>query len=101
MQQVVGTEDKIRKFNCDNARGLIAGARHCMWRIVTATAGMLQTNGVAERAVRAVKEGGRCGIVKSGFFALPNLVAYRLIALLFLEGHRRLRLRLAIQQDPW
>ncbi len=41
-----------------------------MWRIVTATAGMPQTNVVAERVVRSVKEGGRSG--------LPNLASPQL-----------------------
>ena len=46
---------------------LITFARACKWRIATATTGTPQTNGVAERSVRTVKEGGGCGIVQSGY----------------------------------
>ena len=67
MRHFDGPADKIKLFDCVNAPELIAGARHCKRRLATATTGMPHTNGVAERAVRAVKEGGRCGIVQSGF----------------------------------
>ena len=65
-QRFGGPRDKIKSFYCDNAPELISAARGLHWRLSTATTGMPQTNGVAERQVRAVKEGGGAAIVKSG-----------------------------------
>ena len=67
MQHFAGPKYKIASFYCDNAPELISGARAVHWRLVTATTGMPQTNGVAENCVRRTKEGGGCGIVQSGF----------------------------------
>ena len=65
-QHFAGANDKVTNFYCDNAPELKAAARTCSWRISTATPGQPQTNGVAERSVRTVKEGGACGMVQSG-----------------------------------
>ena len=45
----------------------MTSARACKWRIATATTGIPQINGVAERSVRTVKEGGGCGVAQSGY----------------------------------
>ena len=66
MKHLADSKDKISKFYCVNAPELITAARACQWRPSTATTGMPQTNGVAERSVRTVKEGSSCGIVQSG-----------------------------------
>ena len=65
-QHFAGAQNKVTSFYCDNAPELKAAARQCAWRISTATTGQPQTNGVAERSVRTVKEGGGCGMVQSG-----------------------------------
>ena len=67
LQHLAGARDKITSFYCDNATELKAAARHCAWRISTATPGQPQTNGAVERSVRTVNEGGSCGTVQSGF----------------------------------
>jgi len=69
MQHFCGPKGRIASFYCDKAPELVTPARACKWRLSTATTGMPQTNGVAERSVRTVKEGGGCGIVQSGFNA--------------------------------
>ncbi len=65
-QHIAGAKDKATRFYCDDAPELKAAARECAWRISTATTGQPQTNGVAERSVRTVREGGGCGMVQSG-----------------------------------
>ena len=67
MQHFAGPKDHISSFYCDNAPELITSARACKWRLATATPGIPQTNGVAERSVRTVKEGGGGGNVQSGY----------------------------------
>jgi hypothetical protein len=69
MQHFCGPKDHIASFYCESAPELVTSARACKWRRSTATTGMPQTNGVAERSVRTGKEGGGCGIVQSGFNA--------------------------------
>ena len=66
-KHVAGPTDKIASFYSDNAPELAAAARECTWRAATATTGQPQTNGVATRHVRTLKEGGGCGIVQSRF----------------------------------
>ena len=51
MQHFCGPKDRIASFYCDNAPELVTSARACRWRIATATPGMPQANGVAERSV--------------------------------------------------
>ena len=58
MQHFAGPKDHISSFYCDNAPELFTSARACKWRLATATPGIPQTNGVADRSVRIVKEGG-------------------------------------------
>ena len=67
MKHFAGSKDKISSFYCDNAPELVTAARTCQWRLSAATTGMPQTNGVAERSVRTVKEGSHCGVVQSGY----------------------------------
>jgi hypothetical protein len=69
MQHFCGSKDRIASFYCDNAPELLTSARACKWRLATATTGLPQTNSVAERSVRTVKEGGGCGVVHSGLNA--------------------------------
>ncbi len=66
-QHFAGKKDTMACFYGDSAPELAAAARKCKWRLATATAGQPQTNGVAKRSVRAVKEGGGCGIAQSGY----------------------------------
>jgi hypothetical protein len=62
-QEWSGTGDRIDSFHCDSAPELLAAARKCGWRCHTATKRMPRTNGIAERRVREIKEGGRCAMV--------------------------------------
>ncbi|MCP3878846.1 MAG: hypothetical protein GY701_10710 [Sulfitobacter sp.] len=64
--EFAGTRDKIKQFYCDNSHELLAAARTVGWRCPTATPGVPQTNGLAERMVRKVKEGARCLLVQAG-----------------------------------
>ena len=67
MKHFAGSKDKVSSFYCDSAPELAIAAIAVQWRLSTATTGMPQTNGVAERSVRTVKEGSSCGIVQSGY----------------------------------
>ncbi len=67
MKYFAGSKDRVSSFYCDIAPELVTTARACQWRLSTATTGMPQTNGVAERSVRMVKEFISCGIVQSGY----------------------------------
>jgi hypothetical protein len=67
MQHFAGPKDHVSNFYCDSAPELIASARACKWGLATATPWMPRTNGVAERSVRTVKEGGGCGSAQSGY----------------------------------
>ena len=69
MQEFTKPSDKIKQFYCDNGGELEAASRTLNWRRPTSTPGCPQTNGLAERCVRKVKEGGTSGIVQSGFKA--------------------------------
>ena len=61
-----GPEEKIQSFYCDNAPELLKAAKTRGWRCPTSTPGIPQTNGLAERTVRRVKEGARCNLGLSG-----------------------------------
>lgn len=67
MQEITKPTDKIKLFYCGSASELAAGARYFKWRRPTSTPGIPQTNGLAKRCVRKVKDGGRSGIAQSGF----------------------------------
>ncbi len=67
LMHFAGPTDKSASFYCDNAPELAAAARACKWRFATATTGQPHTNGVAGGSVRAVGEGGGCGIAQSGY----------------------------------
>ena len=58
-QEWCGKDERMEEFYSDNATEFKAAARFCNWRMPTATAGQPQTNGLAERMVRAVKDGAR------------------------------------------
>ena len=64
-KQWAGSKEKIQAFYCDHAHEIIGAARKRGWRCATATMGIPQTNGHAERMVLKGKEGGRCNIVQS------------------------------------
>ena len=82
-QHFAVAKDRVTSFYCDHAPEWKAAARQCAWRISTATTGQPQTDGVAERSVRTVKEGGACGY---GAVQLPtNVLEPRRGTLLFLQ----------------
>ena len=59
----------VKEFYYDNARELISSARKVRWGCPTATSGIPQTNGEAERGVRKVKDGARSLLAQSGLHA--------------------------------
>ena len=65
-QHFAGKKENTASFYCDNSPELVKAARKCTWRLATATTGQPQTNGVAERSARVVKEGGGCRMFQSG-----------------------------------
>jgi len=58
--------DKIESFYCDNAGELGAAAKHLGWPMPTSTPGVPETNGLAERMVRKVKENTKCNLSQAG-----------------------------------
>ena len=65
MQQFAG-QNEIKSFYADNAPELTNAAKSLSWPMPTATPGIPATNGLAERFVRASKEGTRCNLQQSG-----------------------------------
>ena len=61
-----GPGDKIESFYADNAPELRQAARASRWRMPTSTPGVPQTNGLAERSDRMLKEGIVTNLVASG-----------------------------------
>ena len=59
-------QDKILGFHSDRAPEIVAAAQALGWPMSSGTPGVPQTNGLAERYVRASKEGGRMNIAQSG-----------------------------------
>jgi hypothetical protein len=68
MQSFQG-DNPIHSFYSDNSKELSAAAKYMHWKHPTATPGVPQTNGLGERAVRTVKEGGRCELIQAGLHA--------------------------------
>ena len=61
-----GPDEHVKSFHCDNGSELLAPAKAMGWRTRTSTPGVPQTNGLADRMVRKVKEGTRANIIQSG-----------------------------------
>merc|ERR1712026_586488 len=62
-----GTEGrKVKQFYSDNFSSLADAAKKMHWAAPTSTPGVPQTNGLAERKIRQVKEGGRTNLIQSG-----------------------------------
>ena len=57
---------KVKSFYSDNFLSLFRAASSMSWCHPTSTPGVPQSNGLAERMVRRVKEGGRSNLVQSG-----------------------------------
>ena len=57
---------RVRQFYGDNAGELLGAAQKLGWAFKSSTPGCPQTNGLAERCVRKVKEGGRGNLIQSG-----------------------------------
>jgi hypothetical protein len=62
-----GPTKPVKSFYSDNSPELLSASKHMKWSHATSTPGIPQRNGLAERMVRKVEEGARCGIVQSGF----------------------------------
>ena len=86
------TGPKVQQFHSDNFPSIAKAAKTMRWTAPTSTPGIPQTNGLAERKVRQVKEGGRTNLVQSGLDNAwwPYAVAHRCV---------RLRGRFGLQQD--
>ena len=67
MQDFIKPIDDVQQFWCDNGGERESASRKMGWRMPTFTPGVPQTNGLAERCVRKVKEGGAFGVVQGGF----------------------------------
>ena len=61
-----GNKCRVKSFYCDNSHELLGAARTVGWCCPTATPGVPQTNGLAERMVRKVKEGARALLIQAG-----------------------------------
>jgi len=57
----------VKSLYADNAKELHKAAKKLGWGFPTATPGQPKTNGLAERTVRRVKEGGRANVIQGGF----------------------------------
>ena len=67
MRDFQGTEGrKVKQFYSDNFKSIQKAAKKMGWTAPTSTPGVPQTNGLAERKVRQVKEGGRTNLAQSG-----------------------------------
>ena len=66
MKHFSGPLKKVKSLYADNAPELYATAKRLGWSFPSSTPGQPQSNGLAERMVRRVKEGGRACLVQSG-----------------------------------
>ncbi len=66
MHHFVSATDTVGTFYSDNSGELAAACKHLNWRHRNALEGKPETNSVAERAVRTVKEGVRCILSQAG-----------------------------------
>ena len=67
MRDFQGTEGRrVKQFHSDNFRSIAKAAKTMRWTAPTSTPGIPQTNGLAERKVRQVKEGGRTNLLQAG-----------------------------------
>jgi len=66
LQHFAGTASRVKSLYADNAPELRKAAKKLGWGFPSATPGQPQTNGLAERMVRRVKEGGRANLLQSG-----------------------------------
>jgi len=66
LQHFAGTASPVKSLYADNAPELRKAAKKFGWGCPSATPGQPQTNGLAERMVRRVKEGVRANIPQSG-----------------------------------
>ena len=64
--EFAGPHDYIKELFTDNAPELIKAAETAQWINSTSTPGRPQSNGVAERTVRSVKEGARTILLVAG-----------------------------------
>jgi hypothetical protein len=62
----IGSRESVKLFHSDNSPELIKAAKDMGWPHSTATPGRPETNGVAERAVRAVLEASRSILFHAG-----------------------------------
>ena len=65
LKQFAGN-DNIKTFRADGASEITAAARERGWLCDTSALFVHQPNGFAERAVRKVRDGGRCNLEQSG-----------------------------------
>lgn len=65
LKQFTGT-DKVKSLRADGAHEIAKAAREQGWPHDTSTPLLYKSSGVAERAVRTVRDGGRCTLEQSG-----------------------------------
>lgn len=66
LKNCVGPQCEPQHVYSDNSKELIKAQKDLKWRHDTSTPHRSDSNGVAERSVRKVKEGTACALVQSG-----------------------------------
>ena len=84
-KQWAGPQEKVQSFHCDSAHELISAARERGRRCATATTGVPQTNGLAERMARK-KQRGRT-LQYRPIWAVRQMVATGNRSILFSPHH--------------